>query len=135
MSADGARTSARLPVRTVRFDDVGQLRRPRRVSAADHASDPLPAAEAAREAARWRHEATAAAEHSRHSAARVIDVEQMLAEAEARTFALEESLASQAQLTDGLRQELDRADRVMTAMKASISWRVTAPLRALKQRR
>jgi hypothetical protein len=38
-------------------------------------------------------------------------------------------------LQEELRQRLDRADRVTAAMKASLSWRITAPLRALKQRR
>lgn len=105
------------------------------MSVADPGSNPFPVADAAREVARWRREATAAAEHSQRSAARVIDVEQMLAKAEARTLALEELLQNQTTLIDDLRRQLDRADRVMTAMKASISWRLTAPLRALKQRR
>ena len=76
-----------------------------------------------------------ASEHSRRSAARVIEVEQALAQSKAQAFALAQSLAEQTAQLDEQRQRLDRADRVMTAMTRSLSWRITAPLRALKRRR
>ncbi|MHB8233656.1 MAG: hypothetical protein ACYDHT_03290 [Solirubrobacteraceae bacterium] len=87
----------------------------------------------AREISRLRREAAQATEHSKHSAARVIDVEQTLAELQARIFVLEESRATQKSQLDDLQQRLVRADDVARAMHASLSWRLTAPLRALKR--
>lgn len=81
------------------------------------------------------HEAAAAKENSRRSAERLVEIEQILAESKARAFALEESLTAQTAQLEDLTHRLDRADRVMAAMKASLSWRITAPLRALKRRR
>jgi len=104
------------------------------LSVADPVGSPPPR-KASREASRARHEAAEAAQRSRRSAARVVEVEQILAESQARTFALEDSLSAQTARAAELGERLDRADRVMAAMKASLSWRVTAPLRALKQRR
>jgi len=74
-------------------------------------------------------------ESGRLSAARVVEVEQMLAESKVQAYAMAQSLAEQGSQLEDLEQRLDRADRVMTAMKASLSWRITAPLRALKRRR
>jgi len=65
----------------------------------------------------------------------VVEVEQMLAESKVQAYAMAQSLAEQASQLEELKQRLDRADRVTTAMKASLSWRITAPLRALKRRR
>jgi SAM-dependent methyltransferase len=73
-------------------------------------------------------QATAARERSLNSAKRLLEVEEVLAQSKARIFALEEAL-------DTLTPQLERADHIMAAMKASVSWRITAPLRALKRRR
>ena len=73
-------------------------------------------------------QAVVAQEHSLNSANRLLDVEDLVAQSKARIFALEEAL-------DALTPRLERADRVMAAMKASVSWRITAPLRALKRSR
>jgi hypothetical protein len=105
------------------------------VSPADPAEQAFPFPDLSRETARLRSEAATASANSRHSAQRVVDVEQVLAESNAQRFALEQALASQALQIEEQRQRLDRADRVTAAMKASLSWRITAPLRALKQRR
>jgi hypothetical protein len=64
----------------------------------------------------------------------VIEVEEVLAQSHSRIAALEDALDAQGELAGELHQRLERADRVMTAMKNSISWRLTAPLRALKRR-
>jgi len=74
-------------------------------------------------------------ESSHISARRVLEVEESLAQAQARIFAVEEALDSRTTLADELHERVKRADRVMAAMKASISWRITAPLRALKRLR
>jgi hypothetical protein len=95
----------------------------------------LALADASRETARLSREAAVASANSRRSAQRVVEVEQALAESNAKTFALEQALAAQALQLDEQRQRMDRADHVMAAMTASLSWRITAPLRALKQRR
>jgi SAM-dependent methyltransferase len=73
-------------------------------------------------------QAASAREDSLNSAQRLLAVEENLAQSKARIFALEEAI-------EELRPKLERADRVMAAMKSSISWRITAPLRALKRRR
>jgi ubiquinone/menaquinone biosynthesis C-methylase UbiE len=74
-------------------------------------------------------------ESSHISARRVLEVEESLAQAQARIFAVEEALDSRTTLADELHERVKRADRVMAAMKASVSWRITAPLRALKRLR
>jgi SAM-dependent methyltransferase len=73
-------------------------------------------------------QAAAAREQSLNSAQTLLAVEDVLAQSKARIFALEEAV-------DELQPRLERAHRVMAAMKASISWRITAPLRALKRLR
>jgi hypothetical protein len=95
----------------------------------------FPATAVAREIARLSQELTAVRENSRRSAERVLEVEQILADFQARTFALEASLAEQSALLDDQTRRLDRADRIMAAMTDSLSWRITAPLRRLKLRR
>jgi hypothetical protein len=95
----------------------------------------VPLAQASREVAKLSHEASDARASSQRSAERVIEVEQLLADSQALTLALESSLAEQNARAEELQQRLDRADRVMSAMKASLSWRITAPLRRLKRRR
>jgi hypothetical protein len=105
------------------------------VTVAEPAGKAFPLPEVSREVARVGREAAASKAASRRSAERVVEVEQILAESNAQTFALQEALTEQSSLLEDQRQRLDRADRVMAAMKASLSWRITAPLRALKQRR
>jgi SAM-dependent methyltransferase len=73
-------------------------------------------------------QSAAASERSLNSAQRLLEVEEVLAQSKARIFALEEAV-------DELQAKLERADRVMSAMKASVSWRITSPLRALKRGR
>lgn len=73
-------------------------------------------------------QAANARDDSLNSAQRLLAVEENLAQSKARIFALEEAV-------DELQPKLERADRVMAAMKSSISWRITAPLRVLKRRR
>jgi hypothetical protein len=90
--------------------------------------------EASREAAALHQEAATARANSLSSASRLLEVEEVLAQSKARIFALEEALDVRAELVDELHQKIERADRIIAAMKASVSWRITAPLRALKQR-
>jgi SAM-dependent methyltransferase len=73
-------------------------------------------------------EAANARERSINSAQSLLEIEEVLAQSKARIFALEEAI-------DDLKPKLDSADRVMAAMKASISWRITSPLRVLKRLR
>jgi SAM-dependent methyltransferase len=73
-------------------------------------------------------QAATAREQSLNSADRLLEVEEVVAQSKARVFALEEAL-------DELQHKADRADHVMAAMRTSISWRITAPLRVLKRRR
>jgi SAM-dependent methyltransferase len=73
-------------------------------------------------------QAATAREQSLNSADRLLDAEEVVAQSKARIFALEEALGE-------LQHKADRADHVMDAMRASISWRITAPLRALKRGR
>ncbi len=90
---------------------------------------------AAREAATLRQTTSTAHENERVSAQRVLEVEASLANSQARVAALSEAYeAHEGQLAE-LRERVDRADRVQAAMKRSLSWRVTAPLRLLKRRR
>jgi SAM-dependent methyltransferase len=83
---------------------------------------------AEREAATLRQAIAGARESNRRSAQRVVEVEEVLAKLNARIFALEE-------VVDEIQPRLERADLVMSAIKASVSWRITAPLRALRRRR
>jgi septal ring factor EnvC (AmiA/AmiB activator) len=101
----------------------------------ESAHDALPAPEASREVARLSHDASDARERSRRSAERVVEVEQVLAVVQARSRMLEQSLEEQRALAAELGERIERADRVMAAMQRSLSWRVTAPMRALKRRR
>jgi hypothetical protein len=102
---------------------------------ADPAESALPNPAVSRQTAQLSQEAKAAREDSRRSAERLIEVEQILAESQASVFALEESESALTTHLAGLEQRLDRADRLAAAMKSSLSWRVTAPLRALKRLR
>jgi SAM-dependent methyltransferase len=86
------------------------------------------AAELHRTTAAEQRQAASARERSLNSARRLLAIEENLAQSKARIFALEEVI-------DEMQPRLERADRVMAAMKASVSWRVTAPLRALKRGR
>jgi hypothetical protein len=90
---------------------------------------------ARKRAAVARREATTARKNSLESAKRLLEIEENLAQSKARIFALEAALAERAAVADEMHDRVLRADRVMTAMKTSVSWRVTAPLRALKRRR
>jgi hypothetical protein len=91
--------------------------------------------DASREVASLRQEAANQRENSRRSARRLLEVEEVLSQSKARSFDLEEALKGQTRLVEELQHRIDRADRVMVAMKASVSWRITAPLRALRRRR
>lgn len=73
-------------------------------------------------------QAASAREQSLLSARGLLEVEETLAQARARVFALEEAVGE-------LQPQLQRAEQMMAAMRASVSWRITAPLRALKRRR
>jgi ubiquinone/menaquinone biosynthesis C-methylase UbiE len=90
---------------------------------------------AAREAATLRQAAATAHENERVSAQRVLEVEASLANSQARVAALAEAYEAHERQLAELRERVDRADRVQAAMKRSLSWRVTAPLRLLKRRR
>ena len=116
-----ARSSGEETAHRAREEEAAALR-----EAASERRDEAHAAE--REAATLRQAAANARESSRRSAQRVIEVEEILAQSKARVFALEEAV-------DELQPRLERADRVMAAMKTSVSWRLTAPLRALKRGR
>jgi SAM-dependent methyltransferase len=70
----------------------------------------------------------AAKEQSLASASRLLEVEETMAQARARIFALEEAMGE-------LQPRLQRTEQIMAAMKSSISWKLTSPLRALKRRR
>jgi SAM-dependent methyltransferase len=83
-------------------------------------------ASAHRDALIAQHDAATARQQSTASAVRLLQVEEALVQSRARTFALEEALEQ----TTG---RLDRACEVMSAMQVSVSWRITAPLRALKR--
>ncbi|MHB1469640.1 MAG: hypothetical protein ACYCX7_10830 [Solirubrobacteraceae bacterium] len=62
------------------------------------------------------------------SAQSLLEVEQRLAESKARISALEICV-------EELREQLAWAERFNEEMRASLSWRITAPLRALKRLR
>jgi ubiquinone/menaquinone biosynthesis C-methylase UbiE len=82
-------------------------------------------------AARTRQQAASAEARSLNSAKRLLEVEEVLAQANARVFALEQELETRGK---ELHEQVARAERVMIGMKESVSWRITAPLRALKRR-
>jgi SAM-dependent methyltransferase len=73
-------------------------------------------------------QAATARDQSLRSARQLLEVEESLAQAKSRIFALEEAI-------DELRPQIERAEGVMAGMRSSISWRITAPLRALKRLR
>jgi SAM-dependent methyltransferase len=73
-------------------------------------------------------EAAVAKELSLVSAGRLLEVEETMAQARARIFALEEAIGE-------LQPQLQRTQQILAAMKSSISWKLTSPLRALKRRR
>jgi hypothetical protein len=87
-----------------------------------------------REAARLRHDASLAKADSLRSARALLDVESQLALALARVTALEARLEECSRARGALASRLERAERVGAAMQASLSWQLTAPLRALKRR-
>jgi 2-polyprenyl-3-methyl-5-hydroxy-6-metoxy-1,4-benzoquinol methylase len=79
--------------------------------------------------------AAGAEEARRHNARALLAVEEVLAQSKARIFALEEAADEHAERVETLREQAERATHVMAAMEASMSWRITAPLRALKRLR
>jgi SAM-dependent methyltransferase len=91
--------------------------------------------EAAREAATLRQTTTEMTQSNAHSARRLLEVEEILAQSHAQLFSLEETNESLGRLVGELEERVQRADRVLMAMQRSFSWKVTAPLRAIKQRR
>ncbi len=87
-----------------------------------------------REAAHLRRELAAATDRGSRNAQALLAVETRLALAQARVVELDaRNNEREAELAQ-LRQRVQRADRVARAMTASLSWRVTLPLRALKRR-
>jgi SAM-dependent methyltransferase len=84
-------------------------------------------------AARTRQQATRAEERSLNSARRLLEVEEVLAQANARVFALEQELEARGEEIGSLHEQAAHAERVMIGMKESVSWRITSPLRALKR--
>jgi hypothetical protein len=77
--------------------------------------------------------AKAAHERSLKSARRLLEVEQLLIRSQTRISALEQELEARAELIQAAQRQVEHADRVTTAMKNSLSWRATAPLRAIKR--
>jgi SAM-dependent methyltransferase len=73
-------------------------------------------------------EAASARARSLASARSLLEVEEILAQSKARIFALEEAIGE-------LQPKLERSEQLMAAMKTSVSWRITAPLRAFKRLR
>jgi O-antigen biosynthesis protein len=90
---------------------------------------------AAREAATLRQTTANARENELSSAGRLLEVEALLADSGARVAALAEAYDAHERQLALLQERIERADRVQQAMTKSLSWRVTAPLRALKRRR
>jgi O-antigen biosynthesis protein len=90
---------------------------------------------AAREAATLRQTTATARESESRSAHRLLEVEAILADSQARVAALAEAYDAHGRQLAHLQERLERSDRVQSAMKASVSWRLTRPLRALKRRR
>jgi hypothetical protein len=91
-------------------------------------------AAAIREAARLRRERSLAQADSIRSARALLDVEAQLALAKARIAELEQLAAAREQQLATLSGQLERAARVSAAVHTSLSWRITAPLRAVKRR-
>jgi chromosome segregation ATPase len=87
-----------------------------------------------REAARLRRERSLAQADSLRSARALLDVEAQLALANARIADLEQLAAAREQQLAALSGQLERAARVSASVHSSLSWRITAPLRALKRR-
>ena len=86
------------------------------------------------EASRLRRDCAQAKTDSVRSARALLDVEAKLALANSRVAALEELLLDRSETASMLSHRLERAEQVSAAMHASLSWQVTAPLRALKRR-
>jgi rRNA-processing protein FCF1 len=89
---------------------------------------------AVRECSRLREEASRAKADSLRSARALLDVETRLAIANARIAELEELADDRGRESTALSSRLERAERVSGAMQGSLSWQLTAPLRALKRR-
>lgn len=89
---------------------------------------------AAREASRLRREASRAREDSVRSARALLEVETRLALANARIANLEALADDRDRAAGALASRLERAERVSSAMEGSLSWKLTALLRAVKQR-
>jgi hypothetical protein len=85
-------------------------------------------------AARTRQHAARAEHRSLNSARRLLDVEEVLAQRNARVFALEQQLETRGEENSVLHERATRAERILAGMQRSLSWRVSAPLRALKRR-
>jgi O-antigen biosynthesis protein len=90
---------------------------------------------AAREAATLRQASAAARDAEQSSAHRVLEVEAILADSQARIAALEEAYDAHTRQLAQLQERLERADRVHSAMTSSLSWRLTAPIRVLRRLR
>lgn len=91
------------------------------------------------EARRQLHQANRAAldfrSESRNSTKRLVEVEILIAGFNDRIHALEEEVDARTSRLEVLTERADRADRVLSGMQSSFSWRITAPLRALKRLR
>jgi len=75
----------------------------------------------------------AAQERSLETAQRLLEVEDIVAQSNARIFALEQELDLRLERLEALHAQIRRSEHIMAAMKRSLSWRLTAPLRALKR--
>lgn len=89
---------------------------------------------AVRECSRLREEGSRAKADSVRSARALLDVETRLALAMARIAELEALVEDRRREAVALSSRLERAERVSGAMQDSLSWQLTAPLRALKRR-
>jgi 2-polyprenyl-3-methyl-5-hydroxy-6-metoxy-1,4-benzoquinol methylase len=69
------------------------------------------------------------------SARRLLDMEEIVSGQNARIYALEEELDARSDRIEALSARVDRADRILAGITSSISWRITRPLRALKNLR
>jgi hypothetical protein len=111
------------------------IRRAANLDMAESGSRTFRLPEASREQATLRQEAATQRDDSRRSARRVLEVEELIARSNAQVVDLQETRDAQIEVIKELQHRVDRADRVIAAMQASVSWRITAPLRALKRRR